>query len=63
MSSLYLSSSLDVLVNILVAIVFISVIAVVLYGGGGREGERVMGKDGLVEGDGRAGRGWNRGVS
>ena len=33
------------------------VIAVVLYGGGGGEGERVMGKDGLVEVEGRGGRG------
>ena len=57
MSLLYLSSLLDVLVNILVAFVFISVIAVVLYGGGGGGGEgygkgRMCGRGGEGADDG-----------
>ena len=51
----------NVCVGALVVIVFIPFIAVVLYGGAVGEGERVMGKDGLVEGEGGtgAGMGWS----
>ena len=50
---------LVVVVGVIVVIVFILFIAVVLYGGAGGEGERDMGKGGLVEEEGVRGRGWD----